>query len=68
MPDQNVNPIYSVFNFNKSEGMVKPGESLKLRVTYIPTVPYLRNVENFEFVDSSFNIMKIKVVGECIGK
>lgn len=48
--------------------MIKPGENLKLKLIYNPTIPYLRDVENFEFVDSSFNIIKIKVVGNCIGK
>lgn len=57
-----------MFNFSKHEGVVKSGENLMLKVTYNPIIPHLRNVENFEIVDSSFNILRIKVMGESIGE
>ncbi|KAJ8948181.1 hypothetical protein NQ318_010454 [Aromia moschata] len=62
-----VKPIYQVFNFTKYEGVIKPGEWLKLKIKYTPQIPRQKNLDTFVLVAGSNYTVKILTIGSTTG-
>nr|XP_023030497.1 cilia- and flagella-associated protein 65-like [Leptinotarsa decemlineata] len=66
--DASVGFYNPAFSFNRKEGFVKANAAfIKLKVDYLPTIPFYKDVGCFEFVDNGYNVVKIVAKGETKG-
>lgn len=62
--DPTTNPIYKTFDFSYNETLVKPGEALKLKITYYPILPKEISIDYLQIQDTLTNKYAVKLKGE----
>lgn len=63
-----MNPLYQAFDFNLYEVDVLPNESLEIKVTFKPTIPNHKYVDNFQIINCRNYLYKVCLKGESQGK
>lgn len=65
--NQNINPIYYVFDVNKYEAKIEPGREFLLKISFSPNIVGTKDFDYFTIRDSRHNVYRLNVRGECSG-